>query len=387
MTIVKNNKGYKEWYGWNNENWSPSGINTNYEDIEYSHCFGPISCALRTSNECLYDSDIKNIVKINNCDSYGGYKISSINPNRSYPNSAFTLDDTEIWFESDKNFWGDLCCYDNFNATENHIQYVNHRFNTAQRESYSGKSEAYNYFSSFAYDNIKQDDFDTNKYALTSTTVSNCNQKKEGYYYIPHYEIPIKTFGKMKAAIPDFLTIKNFSHVNSANCEYKITTFEKHYLTKGDKAMIRDTKTDEYYDVSVISGNSDSNRTFFCVIYKENTSERVSFENVDLNERNRFTLFKMDNLDIPSYAKLLKDGTCRLIWRDVLNNGFNNEDNSVEEYPFTNGALYVNKKIDMYVRRQDPYGYYELYDESDIEGIEQDYTVEDNYVKEEDIEC
>ena len=75
---------------------------------------------------------------------------------------------------------------------------------------------------------------------------------------------------------------------------------------------------------------------------------------------NYFKLFKMDNLGCPSYAKVLKDGTCRVIWRDILNNGFNKSDDSVEEYPYTNGAFYINKRFDIYVRRQDPhdeYGY------------------------------
>ena len=55
----------------------------------------------------------------------------------------------------------------------------------------------------------------------------------------------------------------------------------------------------------------------------------------------------MDNLNVPSYARVLRDGTCRIIWRNILNNGFNKSDDSVEEYPFTNGAFYINKRIDI----------------------------------------
>ena len=95
----------------------------------------------------------------------------------------------------------------------------------------------------------------------------------------------------------------------------------------------------------------------------------------------------MDNLDIPSYARVLKDGTCRVIWRNILNNGFNKSDDSVEEYPFTNGAFYINRKIDLYVRRQDPYNEFSLYNDSDIKGNITDFTKEDNYIKEADIEC
>ena len=102
-----------------------------------------------------------------------------------------------------------------------------------------------------------------------------------------------------------------------------------------------------------------------------------------------FKLFKIDNLDIPSYARILKDGTCRYIWRDVEQNGFSSTSSSVEEYPFTNGALYINKKIDIYVRRQDPYSEWGLYDNSDISGDESytDIITEDNYIKSDDIKC
>ena len=68
-------------------------------------------------------------------------------------------------------------------------------------------------------------------------------------------------------------------------------------------------------------------------------------------------------------------------------NGFNMSDDTVEEYPFTNGAFYVNRRIDMYVRRQDPHNIYKLYDEVDIEGNKTDFSTEDNYIKEAEIKC
>ena len=84
----------------------------------------------------------------------------------------------------------------------------------------------------------------------------------------------------------------------------------------------------------------------------------------------------------------MKDGTCRLIWRDILNNGFNISDSTVEEYPFTNGAFYINKKIDIYVKRQDLYGYWGLHDDRlDKYGLELEIENEDYYVKEKDIVC
>ena len=77
----------------------------------------------------------------------------------------------------------------------------------------------------------------------------------------------------------------------------------------------------------------------------------------------------------------------RVIWRDILNNGFAINNEEVEEYPFTNGAFYIHKRVDLYLRRQDPHDLYGLYSEDDIEGVDVDITNEDNYYNEDEVEC
>jgi hypothetical protein len=65
----------------------------------------------------------------------------------------------------------------------------------------------------------------------------------------------------------------------------------------------------------------------------------------------------------------------------------NESDKTVEEYPFTNGAFYINKRFDIYVRRQDPYSIWGLYSMDDIEGTVIYVDDEDNYVKDTEIVC
>ena len=186
---------------------------------------------------------------------------------------------------------------------------------------------------------------------------------------------------------------------------YQFTTLEQHFLSIGDKAIIYDSIQDKYYNLVTISGDSDNYRVFTCNVFDEKTdkptnidylngkdkptvieslSTKMKISGVELYD---YKLFKMDNLGCPSYARVLKDGTCRVIWRDVLNNGFNKSDDSVEEYPYTNGAFYINKKVDIYVRRQDPHDEYWLYSEHDVDGVSVDIAQEDNYVKDTEIEC
>jgi hypothetical protein len=386
LTIIKNNKGYKEWYGYDYlSTWETSEI---YDKaIEYSHCFGKISCGIETSLESKEESNIKSINTINYRDNINaGYNmLPYFIENTEYTTESgknVEIAPNEVWYERQKHFYGDLCYYDNYNAIERPIQQVMHRFNTAQRES--SQSNSSNYYSFYVYDEIMYDDYDIeNDYEIKAYQVEGANTFREGYYYKPHYEIPIKTFDKLQTAMPDFLTIRRMS--SKSDGKYQIVTLQQHFLSPGDKTKLYDKVNDKYYDCVTVSGTGDSYKVFTCKIYDENTENIAS--TLTASNFSDYRLFKMDNLNIPSYARILRDGTCRLIWRDVLNNGFNRSDDSVEEYPFTNGAFYINKRIDLYLRRQDPHSEWGLYDERDIKGEEIDISAENNYAKDDEITC
>lgn len=388
LTILKNNKGYQEWYGYNYANnvWDEKEINDSA--VEYSHAFGKLTCGLETSVESIFSNKVNSINRINNIElnHASGYKLKGIiTPiDRKYMTDSgkeVMIDDNEIWYDSDTSFYGDLCCYDPYNVVERPISNVMYRFNSAQREAV--RSQANAYFGHFLYDEIIRDDYDgQDEYSVgASTNTYNCHDKKEGYYYNPHYEIKIRTFDKVQYLIPSFLTIRKIE--SKGDGIYQIVTLQQHFLSMGDKAVIYDKIEKKYYDLIVINGQNDNYNIFTCKVYKENSDEKCEIKDED---KSYYKLFKMDNIDCPSHAKILKDGTCRIVWRNILNNGFAKGDDTVEEYPFTNGAFYVNKRIDLYLRRQDPYGDYWIYSEDDIEGITTDISVEDNYFTNEDIE-
>ena len=399
MTIVKNNKGYKEWYAYDlkdKNKWSENEITA--DTVEYSHCFGKITCGIETSQESItkkFKQPIASIYTLSsnpNDDGYKnfGYDVELLNGERN--NGNYYITNNEIWFDFDKHYYGDLCYYDNYNAIERSIQPVMHRFNTAQRESMQAAEGAAKYYENFIYDEIALDDYDASgNFELDSLLKYNENDKKanekyEGYYYNPHYEIRLRTFDKIQTQFPDFLTIKSLVKINDNS--YRITTLENHYLSIGDKSMIYDKINRRYYHCNTIASENDTYRTFTCQIFDESGQNEVNdipdMLNGDENLKN-YDLFKLDNLNVPSYATVLKDGTCRVIWRDILNNGFNLADDTVEEYPFTNGAFYINKRIDLFVRRQDPFGWYGLRSD-DLQGIEIEKE-NDNYVKDKDIVC
>lgn len=398
ITFIKSNGGYKEWYGFDNVPIYPPS-----DKVTYSHCFGALTCGYETSDESIYTNGISSINKINNIGGDAmGVNVLSINKDvEKYRNNG-NFKEREVAYGVDKNFYGDLCFYDEYNATEVSIQPMMYRFNTAQRESILSSSS--DKFNGYNYDDIVYDDYDiSNTFTVKTSQVSGTNSRKEGYYYKPHYPIEIKMFGKLNSVSPDFLKIRSIKKENGA---YSIVTSSYHYLGVGDKAMIYDSTQEKYYTLVTVKNNNSNYKKFYCKVYSEDgkTLDKLTFMDGDgkshdlLNTNDDvarglymsdFKLFKVDNLEIPSYAKILKDGTCRYVWRDIINNGFNPTVSSVEEYPFTNGAFYINKRIDIYVRRQDPYNMYGLYNDDDISGDDSktEVIVDDSYVKSDDIKC
>lgn len=397
LTIIKNNSGYKEWYGFSISDigdWNVTEALKN--NVEYSHCFGKVTCGIQTSEETRYDNSINSINRINNIgkDS-SGFNVDKINGDRDeydvYDDqygdfmhySNYYIDMDEVWFNLDKNYYGDLSCYDNYHAIESQIQPILHRFNTAQRESDNSKSRSY--FYSFKYDEIKHDDYDYESFKGKDERIINCNNKKEGYYYNPHYEIPIKTFGELNSIMPDFLTL---TKINPYNDSVRFTVLENHNLSVGDKTILYDNKSNKYYHCKTITGFATDYKSYICKMYDDN--DNIVFPiNIFTSDKtvNDFKIFKIDNLDVPTYARVLKDGTCRIIWRNIINNGFDTNNDSVEKYPFTNGAFYVNKIVNLYLRRQDPYGIWGLYSNQDVYGADINIEEEDNYVKDNEIVC
>lgn len=61
---------------------------------------------------------------------------------------------------------------------------------------------------------------------------------------------------------------------------------------------------------------------------------------------------------IPDYAEDLGDG--RFLWRDLLDIGFNDGQEDTLDYPFLNGCHYIHQIYCLPVRRQDPFGQYNL---------------------------
>ena len=438
LTILKNNKGYKEWYGKNGAKIQirkrPQDNYENYH-IEYSHCFGMLNCAFRLSKESLPSVEHNNSIQINNIDSsfqYQGLDVEDLQHsyavyekilekeivensgnandddvetiNRSFRSRFKEIlndeiqygeyidsDDENGHYKGDTHFYGDLCAYSNQRLIEQPIQQIEMRFNTAQREL-SSLDSSFQYFKKLYYDEIKSDDLDKNGFIKEENEILLANQHKEGYCYHPHYEIPIKTFASnisyQTSITMTVSKIEIIADEEERQLKYAIKTLNKHNLQTNDTIYMKydvfninnEIINTNYYICYVTDIIND--KIFECEVYDENHNRINTLETINILS---YRLFKKDNTT-PNYATFAKDGSCRFIWRNVINNGFDT-DSEIENYPFFNGALYVSKKIDLFVRRQDPKEYANFITNMDIVPNVINFIDEDNYSEESDIVC
>ena len=343
LTIVKNNNGYKEWYGIDD-----TVQNVKSTNVEYSHCFGKNKAQfllsdfyrIRTENNA---QDVRDITA-----NQGGLG------NATYGN--------EIVFDEDRSFYGDLCCYSPSDCIEQSIQNVMCRFNTVQREIslYNVKDSVLSAFSSFKYDEITQDDNtmlpskletlrSSDKYSSVMTASS--TGYPEGYYYQMHYRIPLKD---VSDTLSSDQGIKYELYSMSVDINgIKVRTQEPNGFSLDERLMIYDKDENNIYYMSVAQILTDT--IFVCNIFDEFGEKKNEYIadiiNNDISYLKRFVFLKRHE-SVPSYAKIIKDGSCRYYWRNIVSNGI--EDNDIV-YPFANGAFYITKTFNFFLRRQDPF--------------------------------
>lgn len=420
LTIIKNNIGYKLWY---------EGHECGSPYVEFSHCFGKLNCAFKLSSHAVPFNEYVNVTTINSLESSNfskkGLDIDKINENGQsfYPIGNSVNDEiqyrskknlTNVYeihngkerlyqtfsngdIEGNKHFYGDLCCYSTKLLDEQSIQMINFRFNTAQRELSSNitrpqltppsqsqdgdepqpMSTEDTPFKNIRYDEIVTDDYDLNNFKCDKKNIINEN-RLEGYCYVPHHKIQIHTFDdEIKTDKPNYVPIKNYN-INDGDGTISCITRNYHYFNKNDVVYFSTFDGDCFqYQVTDI----ENSKMFVC--------EPLDFGH-QVNSKNKIhRLFKSCD-DTPSYATLSNDGSAHFSWREFIKNGFDTE-NKVEQYPFMNNALYVNKNINLFVQRQDPDDVGHIRHVSsfptDAEINKLTNIKENNYYQEEDIKC
>ena len=342
LTIVKNNRGYQKWYEENDYG---------NEKVEYSHCFGPITCGVEMSHT-KYDGDLRadravlgDIMLLNNLDVWGAQPWSLYDSER----------DITIHPMNDE-FLGDIVEYIPKQAREVVLTPFMHRFNTYQREHETQ-------FNTFTYNDIETDDYDKDGFKVISTddvgsytaghTTLSSLRRPEGYYYKCHYRIPVKEVGRLQQASHFNINVKRAEPIQLNGIFIQVKTKLPHHLNVGDEIMV--WQNDTLLFTKRVTYVTDKITFAF---EKPTIDEFGTWVDFAIVINNGNIVLRRTNDVIPSYATYVGENT--YLWRELLNIG-NKDVVDLPEYPYTNNAFYIHQDINFYLHRQDPHGENGLY--------------------------
>lgn len=380
-TVVKRNKGYKEWY----EFVPTEAVNNNEaitsSDMEYSRCFGSLTTGLEYLD--LRDSfdESSDIRKLKgNMSSIGS--IYRMYNEVDLPLTLEDWDEDNVEKEITENndvFFGDVVEYNPIKCKETVLSDACFRFNTAQREvGRDGEGEDYNFvFHELTYDDFDPSDNRPTPFLLTeymqwdtgetlneagedmlTEIVSSSDQavtirRPEGYYYKPHTKIQLLKFSdNILQGSHRTLHIKECIPLQAEGMYIKITTRTMHGVNTDDTLYI--CFNNNWIKTSVAS-IIDSYRFTISPISKDSL-EREGLPYLDWVEvckginSGRIKL-RVKNEEIPDYADKIDENI--FLWRTVVNPVELSENDKLR-HPFSNNCFYVDSQVNLYLRRQDP---------------------------------
>ena len=339
LTIIKTNKGNKNWY-----------IDKDYsnKEIECSHCFSEITSGIDIPWPYDDPSD----------DTYNVHKIHNISPifngKPQFPSSVTPLEKNITLSGSSSDgtsyygtFLGDIIELDELIVEEYVLEDVQHRFNTMQRE-YTKDGE----FSAMTINEIVTDDYD-GEFSVSSENYLDdfyINLAPEGYYYKAHYKIPIREFSETVNEGQHIIVKFNTIECDESGTNISGTTDKNYYFQKGDDVIIYDKNKKKY--VCTITNVSGTNFTEIEFI----SNDKIGIDN---DNKSEYNIFKPNPIK-PSTAYDFDDGSGMYRWREIESFEFLRTNSELYDSVFTNGAHYIHKDINFFLRRQDPYGIYGL---------------------------
>ena len=368
LTIVKNNKGYREWYG------IDGNIDIKSKSIEYSHCFGKNNCGFLLSEYFRENRNSNTGTRLN---SNGVWDVRDITATNNMGLPMFETKNgenpgDEIKFEDTLSYYGDICCYSPIDCDEQILQTAMNRFNTVQRELADIHGEALQYYNRgvIIHDEIQDtentlpfsetnegDPYDRFKSGYLMHTRMEAigdifgldvpMNSREGYYHQAHYRIPIKTVSV--SLHTDNAISYEITGIKMDGDLFEFKTRVNNDFLKNDKAVLYKRSTNEYYYMVV--NKQYSSYRFNCSLTDENGNNVQYVDGMlDIANIDDYVILRKADY-VPSYASITKDGSCMYSWREIISNGIEGNE---KVYPFTNGAFYITQRINFFLRRQDP---------------------------------
>ena len=363
LTILKRNEGYNTWYYRDETNIVRA------TDVERSCHFGRITSGLDYSGigSVKDEPTFCNIHYMNNIKNVDYNTKRSLGDTILQGKGGTSLEVSGVSISNDI-FYGDIVEFDKYDCRETVLSEVCHRFNTTQREIFDNR------YRDVFQDVISRDDYDVkmqdednfipgvshfsaSTYYLNDyntvvhsrdddddSTLFYGNICPEGYYYKPFYSIKIKKERNVKGLAP----AKKLSYSTvefRGGHEFYITPDEKYDYAIGDTIV--------FYSSNI--------KNVFCTI-KRIDDGKLYFDIDGYNDDNMYLLpgnaVFVKGL-VPQYANLLTHSGY-FIWRDLEAPSNITRGEELYDTPFMNGRFYMEKNINFFLRRQDPFGNYGL---------------------------
>ena len=375
ITILKTNRGNKEWYSKADSTKVISGQTV--KNVEVSHCFTKLTDGLYLFSERLEsDEDMVKQKDFYNVRYIGGNNIDGETHDIWLSNgNEEELVGEWNWHGITKEqdwFYGDIVEFVPSDFKEYVIAKVNYRFNSYQRENPA------NFICEpqLVYHEIASDDYDFGAdFAIKdiygeNATVAIQNPRNEGYFYNPHYPIRIKEEGDVEQGSHYTIRVRNAIVIQLDDVRIKIVSMQTSNVNNNDIVLLMDDKNGKIFEFKVIY--IESSTTFYITPVNGWFGEDGFIEQtaaiygsplvwVDIAEqlrRGNDMFIRRYNYEIPSYAVLA--GRNIFLWRKYYNNG-ELVNGQLPEYVFANNSFYLTPVINFYVKRQDPNGYFGLY--------------------------
>ena len=378
FTVIKRNAGYEKWYREDNPEY-------NSNDIEFSHCFGKVTSGLDFSGikDEPWDYNVHRLHNLDTEQSEGSIEDRTLDVWGSAVSSKVEPIEGNITIDDDE-FYGDVVEYDLASAKETIISPIYHRVNTAQREIFNP------IFRDILQDKIVSDDYDNvngNKkpfavktYYLNdvensinewgASSVNSVNQvdsgKKgiiygnimpEGNYYNPHTQIELKSEDSVISEAPAKFLNYGDESVISFEPKYKILVINvptNYGFYKGDFVAFFNKNNNDTIWGEIIKTEENG-----FVLHIQLEDIESGYKESDFKGNNKIYKAYWSPNNVPFYAKLLPNKR-KFTWRKLLNQSELKNVNPLYDTTFSNGRLYIEKNINFFLRRQDPFGQYGL---------------------------
>lgn len=303
-----------------------------------------------------------------------------------------TVDDNTVSYRiKDGDYHGDIVEFSPSSYRETVIADSAYRFNTYQRDYIQTNDNL-----KFIYHEIDYDDYSLNEEGFKIREVSEkVGKYNEGYFYSPHFEMPIKESGVLRQDAHFEVNLMDAYPVQSDGIYIAVRTKTSNSVVEGDIVYLCDDTNTKFFEFFIYSK---IDRYTFTICPKEGwiklnedtnyTEQQLNWLTVSGLLKTGVMVLRIKNTAIPDYAVLV--GVNTYLWRDIISIG-SVDSSSDTELTFTNGNFYLTPMINFYLKRQDPDGEMGLQNSqtfpTDIDGNKTDIEKSDEHKEEEEMTC